>query len=209
MPNIRFLITLALLMVSTMVPAKTGPARVMVFGDSLSAAYGLNASQGWVALMATALKDRNASVINASISGETTSGGLARLSTDLARHRPTHVLIALGANDGLRGLPIADTRKNLAAMINAVKRANAQPVLIGIQIPPNYGPDYANAFAALYPDLAKQTKVALVPFLLDGIADRLELFQADRLHPTAAAQPRILQNVLPILLRALPPTVAR
>lgn len=192
----------ALLAIVPLLHAKEAPPppqRVMVFGDSLSAAYGMNANQGWVALMATSLKNDEVSVINASISGETTSGGLARIKTDLAKHRPTHVLIALGANDALRGLPIADMRKNLQAMIDAVRRANAKPILVGIQIPPNYGIDYARQFAALYPDLARRQKIPLVPFLLEGIADQLELFQPDRLHPTAAAQPRILKNVLPVI----------
>ena len=191
-------------------PASTTP-RVMVFGDSLSAAYGIQAGQGWVALMAAALKSDGVEVINASISGETTRGGMARIKTDLAQHRPTHVLIALGANDGLRGLPVADTRKNLQAIVDAVKLADAWPVLIGIQIPPNYGPDYTSQFAAIYSSLAKAQKIPLVPFLLDGIADNLDFFQADRLHPTAEAQPKILQNVLPVLARAMKPakTAAR
>lgn len=179
------------------------PERIMVFGDSLSAAYGLNPAEGWVALLATALKPRGVTVVNASISGETTRGGLNRILGDLQRQKPTIVLIALGANDALRGLPIADTRKNLDAIINAVRAANARPVVIGIQIPPNYGIEYTRSFSDVFPTLAKQYKLPLVPFLLDGIGEKLEMFQADRLHPIAAAQPRIMQNVMPAVEQAL------
>jgi acyl-CoA thioesterase I len=186
-------------------PAAQGArgAKVMVYGDSLSAAYGLNPADGWVALMQNKLKPRGVEVVNASISGETTRGGLSRIKGDLAAHKPNIVLLALGANDGLRGLPVADTRKNLAAMITAVKATNAKVVLIGIQIPPNYGLDYATQFRDLYADLAKQNKTVLVPFLLEGVAEKLELFQPDRLHPIAAAQPRILENVLPAVEQIL------
>lgn len=182
------------------------PARntkVMVYGDSLSAAYGLNPADGWVSLMQNKLKPRGIQVINASISGETTRGGLARIKIDLNEHKPNVVLLALGANDGLRGLPVADTRKNLAAMIAATKAANAKVILVGIQIPPNYGLEYATQFRDLYADLAKQNKTALVPFLLEGVAEKLELFQADRLHPIASAQPRILENVMPAVEQML------
>ncbi len=173
--------------------------KVMVYGDSLSAAYNLSASQGWVALMETKLKASNVAVVNASISGETTSGGLSRLRADLNRHHPNIVVLALGANDGLRGLPLSETRKNIISMIDLIQKANARAVLVGIQIPPNYGLDYATDFKNLYLLLAKEKKLPLVPFLLDGIADKLENFQADRLHPTAEAQPRIVQNVLPVV----------
>jgi acyl-CoA thioesterase I len=184
------------------VPVKRG-AKVMVYGDSLSAAYGINPADGWVALMQTKLKARGVDVINASISGETTRGGLSRIKGDLAAHKPDVVLLALGANDGLRGLPVADTRKNLAAMIASVKTTKAKVVVIGIQIPPNYGLEYATQFRDLYADLARQNKTALVPFLLEGVAENLELFQPDRLHPVASAQPRILQNVLPVVEQVL------
>lgn len=184
-------------------PAAPAKARIMVFGDSLSAAYGLNPVDGWVSLMEKSLKNRGISVVNASISGETTRGGLTRIKGDLQRQKPTIVLIALGANDALRGLPVAETRKNLDAIINAVRAANARPVIIGIQIPPNYGLDYTKSFSNVFPALAKQYKTPLVPFLLDGIAEKLELFQADRLHPIAAAQPRILENVMPGVEQAL------
>ncbi len=177
-------------------------ARIMVSGDSLSAAYGIPEAAGWVSLLAQRVASRGMTVINASISGETTNGALSRMPTDLRRHKPDIVVIALGANDGLRGLPAADVRRNLQGMISACKASGAQVVLIGIQVPPNYGIEYARQFRELYADLARQNKLILVPFLLEGIAENFELFQADRLHPTAAAQPRILDNVLPAVLTA-------
>jgi acyl-CoA thioesterase I len=177
--------------------------KLMVYGDSLSAGYGINVADGWVALMQNKLRPQGIEVVNASISGETTSGGLSRIKSDLTQHKPGVVLFALGANDGLRGLAVKETRKNMSAMISAAKAANAKVIVIGIQIPPNYGLDYATQFRDLYAELAKQHKVALVPFLLDGVAEKLELFQADRLHPIAAAQPRILENVLPVVEKML------
>ncbi|MDX2218534.1 MAG: arylesterase [Burkholderiales bacterium] len=186
--------------------AATAPAaRIMVYGDSLSAAYNIDPAKGWVALMADRLKQTQPKVvvINASISGETTTGGRSRLATDLARHKPTHVLLQLGANDALRGLPLSATRSNLDAMLQQIRSAGAVPVLIGIQIPPNYGPEYSQEFRNLYPELAKQRKTALVPFLLEGIADKPELFLPDGLHPAVAAQPRLLENVWPVLQTAL------
>ncbi len=182
--------------------------RVMVFGDSLSAAYGINPKDGWVALMAAKLQPQGISVVNASISGETSRGGVSRIKTDLARLSPTIVIIALGANDALRGLPNADTRKNLEAIITASRAASARVVIAGIQIPPNYGLEYAQQFRDMYPDLAAKYKLPFVPFLLEGIADKLELFQADRLHPIAAAQPRIVENVLPAVWQAIGKTSA-
>jgi acyl-CoA thioesterase I len=175
----------------------------MVFGDSLSAAYGISPNEGWVALLETKLRPRGITVVNASISGETSGGGLSRIRADLVRQKPTIVLVALGANDGLRGLPVANTRRNLEGIIRAIRASKARVVLIGIQIPPNFGLDYAANFRDMYAALARQYQLALVPFLLEGIADKLELFQADRLHPTAAAQPAILNNVLPAVERTL------
>ena len=174
---------------------------MLVFGDSLSAAYGLSPSQGWVALLDERL-GKSASgwkVVNASVSGETTAGGLRRLPEDLKRHQPAVVLIALGANDGLRGLPVATTRANLEQMVKLARQARAEPVLVGLMIPPNYGIDYAREFREMFPDVAKRLKLALVPFLLEGVAEKREFFQPDQLHPTAAAQPRILDNVWPVL----------
>jgi acyl-CoA thioesterase-1 len=170
---------------------------VLVFGDSLSAAYGLSSQQGWVHLLGERLARANSPwrVVNASISGETTAGGLRRLPEDLKRHQPAIAVIELGANDALRGQPIAAIRANLEQMIGLARQARAEPVLVGIMIPPNYGIDYAREFRELYADLARKHKVALVPFLLDGIADKPDMFQADQLHPTAGAQARILDNV--------------
>lgn len=188
-------------------PSPSGPpaVRIMVYGDSLSAAYNIDPAKGWVALMADRLKQTQprAVVINASISGETTTGGLSRLATDLSRHKPTHVLLQLGANDALRGLPLADTRRNLETMLRQIRAAKAIPILVGIQIPPNYGPEYSQEFRNLYPSLAKSGKTALVPFLLEGIADKPELFLPDGLHPGVSAQPRLLENVWPVLQAVL------
>ena len=174
---------------------------VLVFGDSLSAAYGLATRQGWVSLLGDRIaRDKlDWRVVNASVSGETTAGGLRRLPADLARHGPALVVIALGANDGLRGQPVAAARANLEEMIRLARAARAEPVLVGLMIPPNYGIDYAREFRELFPQLAKKSRVPLVPFLLDGIADRRELFLPDQLHPAAAAQPLILDNVWPTL----------
>lgn len=177
--------------------------RVMVFGDSLSAAYGLDPKDGWVALLAARLQKDGVAVTNSSISGETSSGGLARIKADLGRIRPTIVILELGANDGLRGLPVADMRRNLQGIISASLASKARVIVIGLQIPPNYGIDYARQFRDVYADLARANRVLLVPFLLEGFADQLELFQADRLHPKAEAQPRILDNVLPAVRKAL------
>ena len=177
--------------------------RVMIYGDSLSAAFGIDPKDGWVSLLQSRLRSEGVTVINSSISGETTRGGLNRIKTDLARIKPNLVVLALGANDGLRGLPIAETRKNLQSMINDIQAASAKVVLIGIQIPPNYGIEYSQQFRDLYFDLAKNNHVSPPPFLLEGIADKLELFQADRLHPKAEAQPAILENVLPVIRKAL------
>lgn len=185
-----------------------GRERVMVFGDSLSAAYGISTKDGWVALLEAALRPQGITVVNASVSGETTRGGLSRIKADMARLHPTIVVLALGANDGLRGLPNADTRKNLEAIILAARGMSARVVLVGIQIPPNYGLEYAQQFRDMYADLAAKHKLPLVPFLLDGLADKLELFQADRLHPTAAAQARILNNVVPAVRQAIAKTSA-
>jgi acyl-CoA thioesterase-1 len=170
---------------------------ILVYGDSLSAAYGLALDQGWVALLAKRLaaEGYDYSVVNASISGEITSGGLTRLPQALARHRPAIVILELGANDGLRGLPRAQMKSNLDAMIREAQRAGAKVLLVGMRMPPNYGPDYTQRFAAVFTELAKARRVALVPFLLEGFAAREELFQGDRMHPTAEAQPLMLENV--------------
>jgi len=170
---------------------------ILVLGDSLSAAYGLSPQEGWVSLLAGRLARASPpwQVANASVSGETTAGGLSRLPAELERHRPSIVVLELGANDALRGQPLAATRANLERMIALVRRAHAQPVLVGLMIPPNYGIDYAREFREVFTTIARREKVALVPFLLAGVVEHDELFQPDRLHPTAAAQPRILENV--------------
>ncbi|HEX5628111.1 MAG TPA: arylesterase [Usitatibacteraceae bacterium] len=172
---------------------------LLVLGDSLSAAYGLATSQGWVSLLGERIARDGLDwrVVNASVSGETTAGGLRRLPEDLKRHRPNLVVIALGANDGLRGQPVAAMRANLEEMIRLARAARADPVLVGLMIPPNYGIDYAREFRELYPQLARKARVPLVPFLLDGVAERRDLFLPDQLHPSAEAQPRILANVWP------------
>ena len=185
------------------VASKPAGQTVMVFGDSLSAAYGLRAGEGWVELMAQRLAPRDTAVVNASISGETTSGGLRRIKADLARHKPSVVVVALGANDGLRGLPVAQTRQNLELMLDQIRQRGAKAVLVGIQIPPNYGIQYTNDFKNLFAQVAAERKLLLVPFLLEGIAENLDNFQPDRLHPIAATQWRVLQNVLPTVERAL------
>ncbi len=192
---------LAALLLSLGATAAAPERTLMVFGDSLSAAYGLATSQGWVSLLGQRIAGDGLAwrVVNASVSGETTAGGLRRLPGDLKRHRPSIVVIALGANDGLRGQPVAAARSNLEEMIRLARAARAEPVLVGLMIPPNYGIDYAREFRELYPQLARKSRVPLVPFLLDGVADNRDLFQPDQLHPTAAAQPRILENVWPVL----------
>ena len=173
---------------------------VLVVGDSLSAEYGLARGTGWVALLERRLLEHkaNVSVVNASISGDTTSGGLSRLPGLLTRHRPTHVILELGGNDALRGLPLSMTQGNLREMARAAKAAGARVLLVGMQVPPNYGRKYADDFAALFANVAKAEGAALVPFLLEGVADAPQseaLFQADRIHPNAQAQATMLDNV--------------
>ena len=170
---------------------------ILVYGDSLSAAYGIAQERSWVTLLEARLKREKAdySVANASISGETTSGGLSRLQKVLERDKPSIVVLELGANDGLRGLPVAEMRRNLAAMIRQAQAAKSRVLLVGVKMPPNYGTDYTRAFEAAYTDLAKEYRTGLVPFLFEGIAESRENFQADNLHPTAEAQPRLLENV--------------
>ena len=181
---------------------------ILVLGDSLSAEYGLKRGSGWVALLEQQLQAEkiNARVVNASISGDTTSGGRARLGALLMQHQPTLVVIELGGNDALRGLPLNLTQGNLLAMTRQAQKAGAKVLLLGMQMPPNYGREYGQRFADMYADVAKTTRAALVPFLLKGIADvpdSLAWFQADRIHPTEEAQPRMLANVWPALKKTL------
>ncbi len=169
---------------------------LLVFGDSLSAGYGIRQEAAWPSLLQKRLAEKRVdySVVNASISGETTVGGRSRIAEAIGRQRPSIVIIALGANDGLRGLPVPAMKENLTAMIRAARTAKARVVLVGMRLPPNYGP-YADEFHKAYAELARSEKVALVPFLLDGIADQPRLFQSDTIHPTAEAQPKLLDNV--------------
>ena len=174
---------------------------LLVVGDSLSAEYGLPRGTGWVQMLADRLRSSGSDyrVVNASISGETTSGGRSRLPALLKQHRPRVVVLELGANDGLRGLPLNVMKDNLSAMIRQAQAAGSKVLLVGIRVPPNYGRDYTERFFNAFAALARENKVPLVPFLLEGFADTLELFQADRIHPTAEAQARMLENVWPTL----------
>ncbi len=170
---------------------------ILVHGDSLSAAYGMPRASGWVALLAQRLQNGNLAyqVVNASVSGETTASGLTRLPALLAAHRPVLTILALGANDGLRGLPLLQTARNLENMIALAERQGSQVLLVGMQLPPNYGTAYTGKFQALFAEVARKKKVPLVPFLLAGIATHPERFQADGLHPTAQAQTALLDTV--------------
>jgi len=184
------------------------PRSLLIMGDSLSAEYGLKRGEGWVALLQQRLAaEKNSTrVVNASISGETTSGGLSRLGALLKQYHPDVVAIELGANDALRGLPVAQTEANLSAMAKAAQASGAKVLIIGIQVPPNYGMDYLKRFAKVFRDVAVATKSAVVPFFLQGVADGPDaatLFQADRIHPLAAAHPRMLDNVWPELRKLL------
>lgn len=174
---------------------------LMVFGDSLSAAYGIEESQGWVELLARKLDDEGYpyQVINGSVSGETTTGGLSRLPAMLDSYQPDLVILELGGNDGLRGLPLKAIRENLVAMVELSREAGAEVMLTGIQIPPNYGPRYTAPFYQQYADIAAELKLPLVPFLIDGIPQQPELMQNDGIHPRAEAQGMILENVWPVL----------
>ena len=189
--------------------ASANPARkILVLGDSLSAEYGLPRGSGWVALLQKQLDQSHpgTSIVNASISGETTSGGRSRLPALLRQHQPTHVVIELGGNDALRGLSLVMTRENLTFMAKAARQTGARVLLLGMQMPPNYGAALTRQFAALYPAVAKATGADLVPFFLKGVGDDpdpLRWFQADRIHPNEAAQPRLLANVWPALQKQL------
>ncbi|MGV3467705.1 arylesterase [Limnobacter sp.] len=180
--------------------ASTGQeCKILVMGDSLSAAYGLPKEQGWVALMESRLAEKfpHCKVVNASVSGETTAGGKTRLPALLKQHKPSHMILELGANDGLRGLSLDTMKDNLTNMLVAARRSGAQAVLIGMQIPSNYGPAYARRFGDTFPEVARKQKVPLVPFMLEGFALDPTAFQADGIHPNAGAQPKILENIWP------------
>jgi len=186
-----------------------GPAQtLLVLGDSMSAEYGLARGTGWVALLGQRLAQHkiNATVVNASVSGDTTAGGRARLPALLKQHRPAVVVIELGGNDALRGLALQSTEDNLKRMTQAAQDAGARVLLVGMQVPPNYGASYTQRFAAMFEAVARERKAALVPFLLAGVADGPDaatMFQADRIHPLAKAHPRMLDNVWPALRKLL------
>jgi acyl-CoA thioesterase-1 len=187
-----------LLIFSLLAPLGAGAApTILILGDSLSAAYGLGQNDGWVSLLQRRIDEAGyrQRVVNASISGETTSGALSRLAAELNRHDPAIVVIELGANDGLRGLPLDAMRRNLADMIAVCRARQAQVVLAGMRLPPNFGRAYTRGFEQVYASLAAEHRITLIPFLLEGLNDGLEHFQADAIHPNRAAQPVILDNV--------------
>jgi acyl-CoA thioesterase-1 len=204
MPLRRVLVSLiaclAWLLAAAPLHAADAPV-LLVVGDSISAGYGLASGDGWVTLLADRLKREGYAyrVVNASISGDTTAGGRARLAALRAQHKPRIVVIELGGNDALRGGNLDVTRANLDAMVSAVRKTGAGALLLGMQLPPNYGAAYVKKFGALFSDVAKAHRIPVVPFLFDGFAQDLAQFQADRIHPVAAAQPRILANVWPAL----------
>jgi acyl-CoA thioesterase-1 len=190
---LRFLLLLVLTAVAPAHAART----ILVFGDSLSAGYGLPTGSGWVSLLQQRLKrDRlDYAVVNASISGETTLGGRNRIAAALAEHQPAVVIVQLGGNDGLRGNSIEETRRNLIAIVEASRKAGAKVLVVGMRIPPNYGQVYTRRFEALFAEVARQQNASLVPFMLQGFADKREWFQSDGIHPAVEAQPRILDNI--------------
>ncbi|MCD0502915.1 arylesterase [Bordetella petrii] len=177
--------------------AGSAPSTLLVLGDSLAAEYGIARGTGWVPLLAKRMSEQypNYQVVNASISGDTTSGGVARLPALLQRHQPAIVVLELGSNDALRGLSLQMTEKNLRDMAQRSRQAGAQVLILGMQIPPNYGRDYAQRFAAVFPAVAKAEQAELVPFLMEGMATDRAMFQADGIHPNEQAQPALLENV--------------
>jgi acyl-CoA thioesterase-1 len=201
----RIILSLLLIFITNLGIAHSAPKTVLVLGDSLSAEYGIARGTGWVALLEQRIKENklDVRVVNASISGDTTSGGLNRFTKLVEDQKPAIVIVELGANDGLRGLPIPSAEKNILSIIAKSKSAKAKVILIGMRIPPNYGPAYTEQFADMYKQIASETKVALVPFLLEGVAEKSDNFQPDQLHPLAAAHSQILNNVWPYLLPLL------
>ena len=185
-------------------PAPTAPT-VLVVGDSLSAGYGLATGQGWVDLLQKKLASQGFQyrVVNASISGDTTAGGKSRIAAAMATHKPAIVIIELGGNDGLRGNALTPVKANLETMVDVARRAGAQVLLLGMQLPPNYGAAYVRQFSELFADVAKTRDIAYVPFILQGFGEKPELFQADRIHPTAQAQPLMVENVWPELKKLI------
>ena len=203
--NSLFKITLYLfstLVLLLMVSSASANQKILVWGDSLSAAYGISVEHGWVNLMRKELAGK-ASIINGSISGETTRGGLTRLPAALNIHQPDLVLLELGANDGLRGFPPKTIKANLKKMINKSRLSGARVVLLGMKIPPNYGVAYSKKFEAVFSELAKEYQLPFIPFFLESVIKNLQLLQQDELHPTAEAQPLLLRKILPIIKREL------
>jgi acyl-CoA thioesterase I len=194
-------LVILLILVAAGISAKGQAATILVFGDSISAGYGIDPERGWAALLQSKLKSEGygEQVVNASVSGETTEGGLARLPRALALHHPGIVIIELGGNDGLRALPVDQMRANLAQMAALCKAAGARVLLLGMQIPPNYGPEYTQQFRSSYGSVARDKNLPLVPFLLNGIALNPQLMQADGIHPNELGQPKLLDNVWPTL----------
>jgi len=194
----KILFTIILLFVNCTAHATT---TIVILGDSLSASYGIDHNEGWVALLERRLKKTNNSyqVVNASISGETSAGGLQRINNTIRQHRPSILILALGANDGLRGLSLRQLHSNLTQIIQRSQKSSVNVLLIGMRLPNNYGPQYNSNFSAIYSKLAKQFELPLIPFLLSGLENNRAMFQKDGLHPTAAAQPAILDNVWPHL----------
>ncbi|MDN5849015.1 MAG: arylesterase [Nitrococcus sp.] len=190
-----------LLCLLTVLPAAAAETVVMVLGDSLSAAYGIDREAGWVALLAKRLHNQGyeARVVNASISGDTSGGGLSRLPAALERHQPDVLIVELGGNDGLRGIPLQETRRNLSHIVAMAQQRGIRVLLLGVRLPPNYGAVFTERFQAMYRDLARQHDVPLVPRFLEHVATHPSLMQPDGIHPTAAAQPRLLANVWPKL----------
>ncbi|WP_199414629.1 arylesterase [Cupriavidus sp. P-10] len=203
--------TMALTMFGGMQPAQAAAPALLVLGDSLSAEYGITRGTGWVTLLQDRLKQErfDYNVVNASISGETTIGGKTRLPDLLSRHQPAIVVVELGANDALRGLPLQTTEANLRQIVSSAQKAGAGVLLVGMRIPPNYGQDYTEKFFSLYPRLAGEYKVRLVPFFLDKVMARQDWFQPDRIHPTAEAQSALLDTVWPQLKPMLKRTAAK
>jgi acyl-CoA thioesterase-1 len=197
----RLLLMVCFLLWGVAAQATQSAPVILVFGDSLSASYGIPADRGWVSLLEQRIHQKKPGyrVVNASISGETTSGGRYRIEQVLAEHLPAVVILELGANDGLRGLPLDAAASNLNAIISICRNRKARVLLIGMRLPPNYGNAYTTKFQAIYPQLAQRHKIPFLPFLLEGFADNPDLFQADGLHPTTAVQPLIMERVWKIL----------
>ena len=201
--SVRAIALAAFVLLVALAAARAQPTApvVLIVGDSISAAYGLAPGTGWIDLLSARLAAERYPhrVVNASITGDTTAGGRARLPALLMRYKPAVVVMELGGNDGLRGGDLNATHDNLAAMVDEAQRAGAKPLIVGMKLPPNYGGAYVRRFDALYVDVAKAYKVPFVPFFFEGFGEKSELFQADRIHPTAAAQPLLLDNVWPQL----------